>query len=72
MTWQRVCSGIEMASSSAVTAGYLARLIFCRRLAGSAATPALLPRGARLPRVAGARLPRVAGAADLGLQAPLT
>jgi hypothetical protein len=64
VTWQRVCSGIEMASSSAVTAGYLARLIFCRRLAGSAATPALLPRGARLPRVA--------GAAYLGLQAPLT
>merc|ERR1740130_2372239 len=40
---------MEMASSSAVTAGYLALLIFCSRLAGSVATPALLPRGARLP-----------------------
>ena len=45
---------METASSSAVTAGYFARLIFCSRLAGSTATPDEdLPRGARLPRVAG-------------------
>ena len=39
IAWQRVCSGMEMASSSALSAGYLARLILCSRLEGNVATP---------------------------------
>jgi len=39
LAWQRVCSGSEMASSSTVSAGYLARRIGCSRLAGSVAAP---------------------------------
>mmetsp|Transcript_3165 Transcript_3165/g.6687 ORF Transcript_3165/g.6687 Transcript_3165/m.6687 type:complete len:215 (-) Transcript_3165:415-1059(-) len=34
IAWQSVCSGIEMASSSAVMAGYLDCLIFCSIAAG--------------------------------------